>query len=501
MSLVALVFHKAFSADSVNWDDPILVFGNPSLQMDFFSALYFNFTNYIHGDFLPVSQMSHWFDQNFLNLNAVGAHVENLVLHLVCVVLVFSILGQLGFSFFVRWGATLVFAVHPLQVETVMWISERKGLLSALFILVSLKYLVSGGLKRSALGYFLSVGSKMNGVLFPVLFWKYKKHLLGLSCAAVFLILLRITAFSEDKPELVRTLLSWDHWLNAGKLFFVTLGHYLNKFLLPQNFSIIYPIPEPISGNLFLGIGLTVASLRLLVLYKNDGLKFWVPFFLFWGLLLPVLNLIPRNSWANDRHMYLPVVGLAVFLLMALEKRLPAKAIGGVLGLIFLSLSLGSFNRSRIWVDNYLLWSQTTRDCPVCFLAWNNLALEEQKRGDFNGAKDHFERVIQSGAESSTKILAYNNLAVLFGDPVWSGRNLQKAVQILAAGIQLNVPVIETLELRLNLAYYLSELGDRKQALKELTTVLSDLDRGKGSRIASLRASALALQNQLETAK
>lgn len=87
LSLVALVFHKAFSADSVNWDDPILVFGNPSLQMDFFSALYFNFTNYIHGDFLPVSQMSHWFDQNFLNLNAVGAHVENLVLHLVCVVL------------------------------------------------------------------------------------------------------------------------------------------------------------------------------------------------------------------------------------------------------------------------------------------------------------------------------------------------------------------------------------------------------------------------------
>ena len=498
LSLVTLVFCHAFTAGSVNWDDPILVFGNPSLKMDFFSALYFNFTNYFHGDYLPVSQMSHWIDQNFLQLTAAGAHIENLILHLACVALVFLILGELGFSFFVQWGASLVFAVHPLQVETVMWISERKGLLSALFILGSLKFLISGSATKSALGYFLSVGSKMNAVLFPVLFWNQRKHLLGLCGAMVVLILVRLMAFSEEKQDLFESILGWDHWINAGQLFCATLGHYFSQFFMPKNLSIIYPNSQEPGLQILIGLLMFVGSLELVRRKRFDGLKFWIPFFLFWGLLLPVLNLVPRNSWANDRHMYLPLVGLAVFFLSALEKKLPNNAKFLVLGLLFLSLGLGSFNRSRIWVDSYSLWGQTTQDCPTCYLAWNNLALEKQQRGDFDGAMGDFEKVIQSQAESSIKVLAYNNLAVLFGDPLWPGRDLQKAVQVLGEGLRLAVPILDTIELRLNLAFFMSELGQKKQALDQISSVLTDLDRGRGSRLSNLREAARSLQSRLQ---
>ncbi|MCA9017389.1 MAG: hypothetical protein KDA77_18850, partial [Planctomycetaceae bacterium] len=141
LGLTVLVsFGIAVSFDFVNWDDPWYVIHNPLVKSWDPDNLQKIATQVVTRNYAPLTVLSFLVDHSLYGMWAGGYHLTNILLHLVNSILVFLLVTRLTGNRLVGWATAAVFAIHPVQVETVVWISSRKGLLSGAFILASLWY-------------------------------------------------------------------------------------------------------------------------------------------------------------------------------------------------------------------------------------------------------------------------------------------------------------------------------------------------------------------------
>ncbi|MBS1970852.1 MAG: tetratricopeptide repeat protein [Bdellovibrionales bacterium] len=491
--LIPLVFQRAFIAQYVLWDDDALVLNNPILKMPFWEAVKVSFSNYYHGDYFPLTLMSYWLDVQLAGVSAFFQHTENLILHMAATLLLLSCLYKLTKSMTFAVLVSLFFAIHPVQTETVMWISERKSVLSAVFTFLSLLFYLQSQESNQkkwyglALVFFICAGlTKATALLMPVLFVmldiaksgdhlrQWGKRIAPFAVAAMVLMGLRILAYSASIEANPASLLTGVYLLTVPVRALNALDIYFKFLLAPLQSSAIYPDFEMTTATLITaGWMLVVVLLLSFAVYRRKEFlpRFgWVWFLLF---LLPVLQIFPRINYVNERYMYLPMIGFVALVCWYFRPK-QMLAVGIVCGILMAVLS---YARSEMWVSNRALWVQTLKVVPTNTIALNNLGLDYQNAGMLGEAAELYERILRLPSNDGNKILAYNNLANIYADSRYTGFSPAKAIELLKEGIGATKRVRDTYEMRVNLGNLYAALGKKEEAREVLSGALKDLQQ------------------------
>ena len=395
--LILFIFISTVDHEFVNWDDETYIQENEVVQE-------LNSTNLIRmfdpkrvlvGNYHPITELS--FALNFAigGLNPKGYIFFNILLHLINALLVFWIALRLFRSKYLPAIAAILFAIHPMHVESVSWISERKDVLYAFFLLLSFlqydRYLVKGW--RSM--YFLSIAmfvlsclAKAQGVvLAPILLLlHYYRNQLSFNRLVYVLpyflvsILFGLLAFRSQGGALGMVDLAF---IDRIIVAFNGVGTYVTKFLVPIHLSALHPYPEDISWSLFhyvnVLVGIGVLGLTVWSYVKNKRILFLGLAF-FWIAVIPVLQFFPVGFGMHaERYTYIPYIGLAWAIIHLLENGKPRefweryKWSGWIVGtLMVITLSFMSKNRTAAWKNSETLWADVIEKYPDNFIAYVN---------------------------------------------------------------------------------------------------------------------------------
>ncbi len=443
----------------LSWDDPLYIVNNLNIRELDLDTIKWSFTGSVLGNRHPVTMLSHALDIALFGMKPGLHHLTSNILHAINTILLFFLSFRLiiiaetaktrenGNRAAIYGAATcaLIFALHPLRVESVVWLSERKDLLSALFYLATiLSYLkyrrVTGGragwymLSLSLLA--LSLLSKPMAVSLPVVLIILDLYPLGRKAELRSVIIEKLPFFAL---ALFAAWVAYDtqaayHALDmvgpvslSTRVAVVFKGFifYLYKTIVPFGLSPIYPYPKvasllsPVHGLSFL-IFIAISAYALYSAKKRPWLL------ALWGYyvvtLLPVIGIVQVGvQEAADRYSYLPLIAVAIgagLLIYKISSSRPpirpssSRLIAFFLIVLFLFLSTLTIKQSGFWADTLSLWTRQISLYPNRIaLPYNNRGSERLRLGMIEGALDDFNRAIETEPE---KVSAYNNRGLLF---------------------------------------------------------------------------------------
>ena len=399
------------------------------------------FTSFYVACYLPLTILSYAVEYHFSGLNPFAYHAISLILHLGNCLLVFWFIFMLRANLTAAFITALLFGIHPLHVESVAWVSERKDVLCTLFFLAALisyqyyhRKATSPALYSLSLLFFLcALLSKAMAITLPCvlllcdyfnqrawnrkLLWeKVPFFLLAAIFAAVALYAQHSLGGVRNQPSV--SLL--DTMVIAG----YGLVFYLTKILVPLNLSCLYPYPNMAQG---LPVSFYAAAMLALVLLAAVAyavryartISFGALFFLI--TIAPVLQLVPiGQAMAADRYTYIPAIGL---LYLAAEGFARLWGSGGeaaqkrnsllLPAAIFICamLCVLTWQRCLVWKDGVTLWNDVIRNYPLDPVAYHNRALAFKDAGDYERAIADFTTALSISPQF---IDAYNNRGLAY---------------------------------------------------------------------------------------
>lgn len=431
----------------VNWDDQDYVLNNPYIDLNFSNIQYY-FTHKLAQNYHPLTMLSLSIDHSIHSTSALGFHLTNLLLHLFNTFLVFLLFYRLGNSSIIVASIVAVFfGIHPMHVESVAWIAERKDVLYTAFFLLGMlsywRYLKE--VKRnfywiSLLFLLLSLWSKPAAVIFPIVLLLLD-YLYGRD--------LDRKVFLEKLPFFVLAFIAGVITLNIqgggietasfslGQKFLLasySLVMYLWMFFVPSELSALHPYPSFENGiPLLFGL----APVLVLLIYgsifylfrKNRQVIFGMLFFLV-NLALVLQFVQVGHAVFSERYTYVPYLGLLYILALGFERawytkkdgRYPSKPIAiGMLSLFLVIFAYLTHAQTQIWKDSETLWNNVLKKYPQASLAYYNRGIlhmnqqnNEQALADFEQAiahqPNHYEAYTNRG--NVYRYLQQNDLAI-----------------------------------------------------------------------------------------
>jgi hypothetical protein len=432
--LTAFALGGACSNEFVNYDDPIYVTRN----MDVLGGLSLDgiaraFTTARSNHWHPLTWISLQLDVDFFGQEPWGFHLTNLLLHTANVLLLFELLRQMTGAVWRSAAAAALFAVHPLHVESVAWVTERKDVLSTFFWLLTTAAYVHYARRPGGRRYAWVV-------LFLILGLLAKPMLITLPCTLLLLDYWPLKRFppragsEKEEPEFAPALfrrlveeklllfvlgLIWGaasliarqqggglksgEYLGLGeRLGYAVSAYagYLGKMVWPADLAPFYPLPPGglspwrVASSALVLIVLTMFFLRLRRRYLIVG---WL-----WYLitLFPVSGVVQLGSYAMaDRYTYVPSIGLFVLLVWGVADLVPRAAALRLLApaavLVILAAALVSRQQVRYWHDSIALWEHALAVTPDNFLARTDLAFARKDAGDLEGAESDFAAAVR----------------------------------------------------------------------------------------------------------
>jgi protein O-mannosyl-transferase len=490
MILSCATFLPALWNDFLEWDDYENIVNNPHYRGWGWSQLRWMFTTFHLGPYQPLSWFTLGFDYLIWGMNPFGYHLTNLVLHTANAVLFYyvsrrllSIIwsipdeagqAQLGWSAAL---AALLFAIHPLRVESVVWVTERRDVLSGLFYLGTIyAYLRAnsnpdGDLqarrwRNTALVLFiLSLLSKATAMTVPAVLlildvyplkrlpWQPRNWITPNGRAILrekipFILVAGIFAllalWGQQQASAFRSLETHDLGSRLAQASFGA-AFYLWKTLVPAELSPLYEIPPhftPWDPFIAAGAGAAIiitASLWLLRARWPAGLACWAYHVV---VLAPVLGIVQTGpQLVADRYTYLACLGWAalagglfLYFLQRSYQRHSAGLAGSVAFLaaagILIPLALLTWHQTAIWRDTGTLWRHALELDPKSSIAHYNLARFLAKQGKHAEAVAHYRLALNIRPDDTD---ARNNLGLLLairGEIAASLEEFQKTVQI-----------------------------------------------------------------------
>jgi tetratricopeptide (TPR) repeat protein len=337
LALVAitwLVYGQTIGHDFINFDDPTYVYQNPFITRGISIDGTIGAFTHIHArNWHPLTTISHMLDCQLFGLKAGGHHFTNVLLHSIAVVLLFLVFKQMTGAFWQSAFVASLFAIHPLHVESVAWISERKDVLSAVFFMLTLCAYVHYGRAPSVSRYFLvafvfalGLMSKPMLVTLPFVlllldYWPLKRScgersllaekvpliaLSAVSCVATLLVQRYSPGATDQLP------LAWR--LNNAAVSYVA---YIWQMFWPARLAAFYPHPndELPLGQVVLAVTFLVAVSLLAIRWRKEWPYIFTGWFWYVGMLVPVIGLVQVGEQARaDRYTYLPQIGLYVLI-------------------------------------------------------------------------------------------------------------------------------------------------------------------------------------------
>jgi tetratricopeptide (TPR) repeat protein len=440
--VTALFYLPGLDGAFLNWDDVNNFVQNPNYRGFSAHTLGWMLTTRLMGHYHPLTWFTLAFDYELWGMNPVGYHLTSLLFHAASAGLLYTLLKQLFESAPAAAIGALFWSLHPLRVESVSWITERRDVVCGVFFLLSvLAYLrmcreqAAGGragrwLALSVAAYAASLLSKSLGILLPLALLVLDVYPLrrftpgnrrrvlleklpyGALAGAILLVM--ILAMKELGQ--VRTTV--DPLARAAQASFgVCL--YVWKTLLPWNLSPLYPIGSGINPAeakfvaCMIAAPLLSAVLVLLAWKKRPApLAAWVAFLV---LAAPVLGAVVRGfQLAADRYTYLSALPFSVLLAGALRTPLqgPSGRVGrGVAAAILLLLGILTSFQTRIWHTDMALWNHAIASGWGGAVAFTNRGSEKFRAVDLAGARADFDEAIRLDPRHS---LAYLNRGKIF---------------------------------------------------------------------------------------
>jgi protein O-mannosyl-transferase len=458
------VVHNKFT----NMDDNAYITDNVHVQAGLtWDTVKWAFTTFEASNWHPLTWLSHALDCQIFGLNPVGPHYVNVLLHATNALLLFLLLqgatGLTGPSFTVA----ALFALHPVNVESVAWAAERKNVLSMLFFLLTLHaygwYVRRESFKRYAAMFALfalGLMAKPEIITLPfvLLLWDYwpLRRMGGGTASEVkrvftekfaskddsqatpsqarrsfsFLVLEKLLLFLLSAASATLTLLaqrSHDTLLDRDFSQRARFGNavvayvrYLGKFFWPSRLASLYPHPgDLLPGRAIVGSAAVLFVITALVLIQSRRRYLAVGWFWFLGTLFPVIGLVQAGAQAMaDRYAYLSFIGLFVVGVWAIaevsRERKVSNALLAVPAVLVLA-TLGTLTARQIpyWHDSISLWRHTLDVTPPNYFAHNALgeALAQQGRSEEAIVEfDAAERLHQFPALSMVGFAAYKRM-------------------------------------------------------------------------------------------
>jgi tetratricopeptide (TPR) repeat protein len=461
LALVAItwfVFGQTLRHDFVDFDDNLYVYQNPAITRGLsVDGVLGAFTHPHAGNWHPLTTISHMLDCQLCRLKPGGHHFTNVLLHTIAVLLLFFVLKQMTggpsrtSSIWPSAFVAGVFAIHPLHVESVAWVSERKDMLSAVFFMLTLGAYVRYVRKPSVWRYLavalcLALGLMSKPMLVTVPFvlllldyWPLERF----SEKLTRLVLEKIPLLALCAPSCIATLLIQRYAEGAAaQLPFplrlnnaaVSYVAYIWQMFWPARLVPFYPHPNdqlPL-WQVLLAIVFLISVSLLAILWRKERPYIFTGWFWYVGMLVPVIGLVQVGEQARaDRYTYLPQIGLYVMIVWAVTNLIapttthnfrsqfagtrlqptsrgsrevrtngpqdrgykPSCAAIGTA--IVMALSWRSFVQMSYWKNPETLWNHTLAVSPSNDMAHTNLGYLSLRRGEWDQAISHFEKALE----------------------------------------------------------------------------------------------------------
>jgi tetratricopeptide (TPR) repeat protein len=436
-----LVFGQTLRHEFVSFDDNLYVCENPAVTHGLnLKGVGWAFTHTVVANWHPLTMMTHMLDCRLYGLNAGGHHLTNVLLHTASVILLFLVLRRMTGALWRSALVAAVFAIHPLRVESVAWVAERKDVLSGLFFMLTLWAYVRYVGKSKAhspkskvfyglvlLFFVLGLMSKPMVVTLPFVlllldYWplnrftpppvpavtgkgdSLKNHFLpwrlilekipllalsGAACVATMMIQKDIIA---PVPLALRI-------GNAAVSYVV----YLRQMFCPAGLAVLYPYPQnSLPGwKIALAVVLLAAISAGVFLRRQRQPYLLMGWLWYLGMLIPVIGLVQVGGQAHaDRYTYLPQIGLYLALIWAVGSlgagwRHRRVVLGGLSTVILVALIFCARTQTSYWRNSEVLWTHTLACTSDNYIAHYNLGDALVKMGRRDEAIAQYQKTLQ----------------------------------------------------------------------------------------------------------
>ncbi|HXU23402.1 MAG TPA: tetratricopeptide repeat protein [Tepidiformaceae bacterium] len=523
---ILFAFARLFSAGFVLFDDDFQIYANPFLNpptlesiarfwQHSYQQLYIPLAYTILGAIAKVAGVPGHVDSSLgqaVSLDPTAFHAVSVLLHLGNAWLCFRLIRRLTGRTRAALLCSLVFALHPLQVESVAWLSELRGLTSSAFGLAALNAFVlwrqeserARSRKLMAVSVLLvgcALLCKPSAAVLPLvalaidriaLRTRWREALTGVGLwAALAIPFVLITRTIQPVPVGGHSLL-WQRPFIAGD----SLAFYVFKALWPVDLGIDYGrTPTSVMSHSWGYLAWMVPVTLLVAAYLNRRRRpnTWLGAVFFLTFLLPTLGLVPfayqAYSTVADRYMYLALIGVGLIVSEAFDYVRPQRVAMLGAATLFITLAVLSFNQSGHWLTNSAFLRHTIEVNPSAGFAYNNLGDTALAKGDLNEALTDYKACIE---RDSARTRAYINLAEVYtalNQPADAERAIAQAEK---------TPEMTSDDLT-NLGIVLMKMNQPARALQALATAVS-IDPGSPTYLFN-QANALSATGQFAEAE
>jgi tetratricopeptide (TPR) repeat protein len=534
------VFSQTIHYNFVNFDDDLYVYNAPAIRAGpTLNGIAAAFTSPHAGNWHPLTTLSHILDCGLYGLNAGGHHATNVVLHTIAALLLFRVLRQMTDAFWKSAIVAALFAVHPLRVESVAWVTERKDVLSAVFFFLMLDAYVRYARAASITRYLVVIAlfvaglmSKSMLVTAPIVllvldYWPLRrfKQIASTTGKAKILrsdnqrrIIQRL--FLEKVPLLILS-------AGAGIITFalqkraagsipslpflwraqnavVSYVIYAWKTLWPTHLAVFYPHPNDTlaTWQVILAMAFLLAITCAALVWRDKRPYLFTGWFWYLVMLVPVIGLVQVGEQGHaDRYTYLPSIGLFLIAVWAAgdiaavgQVRLwRAVATAGTV-MTVAALACTAFAQTSYWQNSETLWTHTLAVTTDNDVAHNNLGYLCVDRGELDKAMSHFEAAskIRSGKLDPHYSLGTAFVEMNLGDALARKGQPDEAMAHFEQAIKLQPDYAEAYYNRGNVLYAKGRIDEAIADFeKTLQIQPDDADAHTGLGNALLRKGAL----------
>ncbi|PCJ81861.1 MAG: hypothetical protein COA57_13765 [Flavobacteriales bacterium] len=482
--LTVLVFSPLLQCGLTNWDDGVYISENQLIRSLTIPNLKLIFSEFYFGNYHPFTLLSYAVEYALFGENPSVFHLTNLLFHLLNVLLVFAFIKKISGNFLIGFFTATLFAIHPMHVESVVWISARKDVLYTFFMLLALlqyaSYLQNFKYKNYSLAlvfFLFSCLSKGMAVSLPLLllvldFLLKRKFSVKVITDKIPFFLLALffgwLAFQAQHQQVDMQTTAYFTFFERVQWAGYAFSLYFMKLLLPINLSAFYPYPY-LSGQLPFYFLLILPVLVLFIIWlfyraKHHRKLFFGVIFFSCSIVF-VLQILPiGDAIIADRYSYLSFIGL--FYLCGngihwLHERFSKTAII-IAGSIVLLFSFFAFQRVSVWQNSVSLWSDVIEKQPAVKIAYLNRGIAYKENKNYRQALADFNQTI---ALDSSYAMAYNHRGLLKKEAKLFG----EAMADYNRAIELAPTYYEAYS---NRGILKRQIGDLREAMPDLNKAL-----------------------------
>jgi tetratricopeptide (TPR) repeat protein len=489
--LCLAAFEQVRRNEFVNYDDDKNVTNNPHVQMGLnVDSLVWTFTSFHTGNWHPLTWISHIIDCSLFGLKPAGHHLVSLGFHIANVLLLFLILDKMTGALWRSAFVAALFGVHPLAVESVAWIAERKDVLSTFFILLTILAYIhwtrKHGVRRYAIILVLFAAallSKPMAVTLPFVlilldYWplgKFRENgirrliIEKLPLFAMSIVSCVVTYIAQGQQRAISgfAVLPLDIRLTNALVSYIK---YIGRIFYPSSLAVLYPfdIKGPALWEWLGCLSILITITAIVVLSRKGRGYLTVGWFWFLGILVPVIGLVQVGGQSMaDRYTYLPRVGIYIAVVwlagdLVIRLRLP-KAVPA-LGAIVVLAALVLVTRIQVgyWKDSLTLSQRAVAVTQNNYAMHNNLGVCLAETGQIDEAMSHMRRAIEINPKF---VDAYVNLATALQKKGQKAEALAQCEKALA--LDPNNPAANN-----NYGILLAQAGKIDEAMEHFKTTL-----------------------------